>query len=169
MTAAFDPIRALRVLLEHEVRFVVIGGIAGRAWGSPSVTNDIDVCYDRSLANREALARALTALQATLRGAPPGLPFILHARTLGMGDSFTFETTAGAVDCLATPAGTRGYADLAERATRVELDAGVHVLIAALDDVIRMKRAAGRPKDRIELEILEAVRRRRDEKPPNDL
>jgi hypothetical protein len=32
------------------------------------------------------------------------------------------------------------------------------VLVASLDDLLRMKRAAGRPKDRIEVEVLEAVR-----------
>ncbi|HUP63647.1 MAG TPA: hypothetical protein VNA69_24895 [Thermoanaerobaculia bacterium] len=163
MIAEFDPLRALRVLLEHGVRFVVIGGIAGRAWGSPTITNDLDLCYERSIQNREALARALVSLGATLRGAPEELPFILDARTIGLGDSFTFETSAGPLDCLGIPSGTAGYKDLASRATEVELAVDLRVLIASLDDVIRMKRAADRAKDRIEVEILEAVKRRRED------
>ena len=154
----FDPFRALRALLSHRVRFVVIGGIAGRAWGSPTVTNDLDVCYERNKPNHQALAAALGELGARLRGAPEGLPFLLDERTITMGDSFTFETVAGPLDCLGTPSGTNGYADLAKNATEIELGEDLRVAVCSLDDLIRMKRAASRPKDRVELEILAAVK-----------
>jgi predicted nucleotidyltransferase len=36
---------------------------------------------------------------------------------------------------------------------------GVEVRIAGLEDLIAMKKAAGRPKDRVYLEELEAIRR----------
>lgn len=160
MTAGqnFDPFRALRALISHRVRFVVIGGIAGRAWGSPTITNDLDICYDRNKENHKALAAALRELNATLRGAPEGLPFLLDDRTITMGDSFTFETSAGPLDCLGTPSGTNGYPDLMKNATEIELDEDVRVAVCSLDDLIRMKTAAARPKDRIELEILAAVK-----------
>jgi hypothetical protein len=163
--AKFDAFLALRVLLGHGVRFLVIGGVAGRAWGSPSLTNDLDICYDRALDNCESLARALKELKATLRGAPPGLPFLLDAKSLRMGDSFTFETSAGALDCLGTPSGTSGYADLMTNATHVELADDVRVAIASIDDLLRMKRAAGRPKDLIEVEILSALKEEREKMP----
>jgi hypothetical protein len=162
MTVTFDALGALRTLVEHGVRFVVIGGIAGRAWGSTTVTHDLDVCYQRNADNYEALAAALRALGATLRGAPAGLPFLLAARTIRMGDSFTFDTSAGSLDCLGTPSGTGGYADLVKNATEVELDVDLRVSVCSLDDLIRMKRAAGRPKDRIEIEILSAVKEERE-------
>ena len=154
----FDPFRALRALLSHRVRFVVIGGIAGRAWGSPTVTNDLDICYERNKQNHQSLATALGELGARLRGAPEGLPFLLDERTITMGDSFTFETVAGPLDCLGTPSGTNGYADLATNATEIELGEDLRVAVCSLDDLIRMKRAASRPKDRVELEILAAVK-----------
>jgi predicted nucleotidyltransferase len=47
--------------------------------------------------------------------------------------------------------------DLAARATEVDLG-GAAFQIVSLDDLIRMKQAAGRPKDRIELEVLYALR-----------
>ena len=62
------------------------------------------------------------------------------------------STDVGDFDCLTTPAGTEGYADLSRDAVSVDLD-GVEVLVASLDELIRMKRAAGRAKDRAELEI----------------
>ena len=162
MNGHFDPFRVLRELLAHDVKFVVIGGVAGRAWGSPTITNDIDICYERSAANHQALADALRKLGATLRGAPAGLPFILDAKTIAMGDSFTFDTVAGAVDCLGTPSGTEGYADLIRDASPVQVDE-LRFDIVSLDDLMRMKRAANRPKDRIELEILAALKEEREQ------
>jgi hypothetical protein len=152
----FDPIGALRTLSRHGVRFVVIGGFAGRFWGSNSITNDLDICYARDRKNFQALASALTELGARLRGAPPDIPFILDAKTLEMGDHFTFETSMGALDCLGTPQGSQGYSDLIQGATVMDVE-GIGVAVAAFEDVMRLKSAAGRPKDRAELEILGAL------------
>jgi hypothetical protein len=109
-----------------------------------------------------ALASALHELGAELRGADPGLPFQLDARTLQMGDSFTFETDSGGLDCLGTPSGTAGYDDLIRNAVELEVF-GRKVHFVSLDDLIRMKRAAARPKDLIELEVLGALRQEIDE------
>lgn len=154
---AFDPLRALSVLVDENVEFLVIGGIAGRAWGSTTVTNDLDICYSRERSNLPRLARALRRLDARLRGTPPDLPFLLDEKTLWAGDSFTFETTAGDLDCLGTPSGTAGYRDLVNRAHIFDVGADMRVGFASLEDLIRMKRAAGRPKDLIEVEVLAAV------------
>ena len=156
-SAAFDPVRLLETLDRHGVRYVVVGGIAGRLLGSPIVTRDLDVCYARDPANLASLAAALSELHAQLRGVEPGLPFHADARTLRAGDTFTLETDAGDLDAVGTPAGTDGFADLARTATRLDVG-GLKVLVASVDDLIRMKRAAGRPKDLIEVEVLGALR-----------
>ena len=156
-TQPFDPLRLLRALAAHGVRFVVIGGIAGRLHGSPTVTRDLDICYARDDANLEVLATALQQLRARLRGAADPLPFRLEARTLAAGDSFTLETDAGDFDLLGTPAGTSGYDELLRTAEEVDLE-GLTVRVASIDALIQMKRAAGRRKDMIEVEILSAVR-----------
>lgn len=143
--------------MEHGVRFVLIGGYAGAIRGSPLITGDIGVCYARDEENLERLAAALEELEATLRGAPPDVPFPLDARTLRARDHFTFSTSAGALDCLGTPAGTDGFADVDASATDEDLD-GLVVRLASLDDLIRMKRAAGRPQDLIAIEWLSALR-----------
>jgi hypothetical protein len=141
----------------HGVRYVVVGGIAARLLGSPTVTRDLDICYARDPENLAALAKLLTELHAHLRGADPGLPFQLDARRLRASDTFTLETDAGDLDLLGSPAGTDGFADLARGASRTNLG-GIDVLVASVDDLIRMKRAAGRPKDLIEVEVLGALR-----------
>lgn len=159
--SAFDPLRVLAALNAAGVRYVVIGAYAGRILGSSTVTRDLDICHAREPANLEALARVLGDLRARLRGVDEDVPFVLDARSLAAGDSFTFSTDAGDVDVLATPAGTGGYTDLVRTAVESDLD-GIHVLVADIDDLIRMKRAAGRPKDLIELEILGALREELD-------
>jgi len=153
----FDPERILETLLRHRVRFVVIGGIAGRLLGSPTVTNDLDICYARDRKNLAALSKALFELEASLRGAPEGLPFRPDVPTLEAGDHFTFATNAGNLDCIGTPKGSKGFSDLISGATRM-LIGPLEVPVAAIEDLIRMKEAAGRPKDRVELEILAALK-----------
>ena len=153
---AFDPLEVFRVLDACKVRFVVIGGLAGRLWGSPSVTNDVDICYARDPAGYRALAVALTDLKARLRGAPESVPFHLDAVALEAGDHFTFATRAGNLDCLGMPAGSGGFEALRRAAHEMDVG-GVVIAVAALPDLIAMKLAAGRPKDRIEVEILRAL------------
>lgn len=153
----FDPGRLLRELSDARVRYIVIGGVAGRILGSPLLTQDLDVCYARDRPNLEALAGMLVRVNARLRGVDPGLPFGLDAKSIANGDSFTFETDFGAFDILATPSGTTGYEDLSRTATRVDLD-DLEVLVASVDDLIRMKRAAGRQKDLLAIEELGALR-----------
>lgn len=145
------------VLARHSVRYVVIGGFAGILHGAPLITQDFDICYARDPENLEALTVALVEMGAKLRGVKEEVPFKLDARTLRMGDSFTFDTRLGPFDCLGTPSGTRGYEDLVATATEYEV-AGHVVKAAALDDLIRMKRVAGRGKDRLALEELGALR-----------
>lgn len=159
---AYDPLAALRVLSEHGVRFIVIGGVAGRLWGSPTMTNDTDICHAGDRENLERLADALRELHARLRGVDDDVPFQLDAETLAKGQSFTFTTDAGPLDVLAAPAGVRGFDELAANATAFDFGEELVIPVCHLDDLIRMKRATGRAKDRIELEVLEAVREELD-------
>jgi DNA-binding XRE family transcriptional regulator len=158
VTEPFDPLRALRVLDEYEVRYVVIGGFAADLLGAPVNTNDLDICYERTAENMNRLAAALKALGAKLRvaGVDEELPFILDGKTLAAGDSFTFDTSAGALDVLGTPSGTAGFRDLAAKA-HVIPTGDLQVLVVALPDLMRMKRASARVKDKMHLEVLAAL------------
>ncbi|MEY2449904.1 MAG: hypothetical protein QOH79_3380 [Acidimicrobiaceae bacterium] len=159
--SSFDPLAALQALTAAGVEFVLIGGVAARLHGSPSLTRDVDICHARDDANLDRLAGVLRDLHARLRGVDDDVPFLLDARTLKAGGSFTFVTDVGDIDILAVPAGVAGFDELAKSAERVDLG-GITVLVSTLDDLIRMKRAAGRAKDRAEVEILSALRDERD-------
>ena len=157
----FDPRPILGVLARHEVRFVVIGGIAASLQGSTTITNDFDICYARDQENLERLTAALKELRATLRGVREPVAFRLDARTLKAGLNFTFDTSYGPFDCLGAASGSFDYEQLMGNADAMSL-VGTNVSVASLDDLIRMKRAAGRNKDLIEIENLSALREVRD-------
>ena len=148
MSADFDPIPIIEALAEAEVDFVLIGGLAGGAHGSSYPTYDLDVMYARDRQNLERIAAVLTQLGATLRGAPPDLPFLLDAKTLEAGANFTFSTSLGSVDLLAFPTGAPPYEKIRDDAETIELG-GHPVRVASLDHLIAMKEAAGRTKDKL--------------------
>ena len=159
----FDVVRILEALADGGVEYVVVGAVTARMLGSSVVTRDLDVCYSRDEANLEALAAVLRGLNARLRGAERDVPFRLEAKTLRAGDTFTFTTDAGDLDVLGTPSGTAGYQDLVRTAEPVEI-AGRTVLAASVGDLIRMKRAAGRPKDLLQVELLAALQEELDDR-----
>jgi len=164
--SVFRPSEILAALARAQVRFVLIGGLAAQAHGSPSITYDLDICYALDADNLRSLASVLTDLSAVRRGLPADAPRLppLDARTLRAGGLFTLTTRSGDFDLLANPDPGFDYESLSEHATRATV-AGVPLLIASLDDLIAMKRAAGRPKDRVELEILGALREEIDRRP----
>jgi hypothetical protein len=164
------PQSLLGALERHGVDYIVIGGLAGIAHGSSHPTFDLDVAYARDGANLRRMADALQELGVRLRGAPPDLPLQVDSRTLANGSNFTFETDFGDFDILADIAGARSYQELREASRPAEID-GLAVRIVSIDDLIAMKRAANRPKDRNMLEeyivIADEQRRLEEESEPD--
>lgn len=157
----------LRTLEEHDLRYVLIGGLAANFWGSDQVTMDVDICYARDHENLTVLVKALQALDAHLRGWPKGVPEFIDERAFRLGDTMTFETKFGAFDCLGTPSGTDGYPDLIANAKEMIVEDGVTVTVASIDDIIRMKRTAGRAKDLTGVESLKLLKELRRNEPPS--
>ncbi len=163
----FDPEAVIGLLGRHRVRWVLIGGLAAITHGAPLVTQDVDICYARDDENLARLSAALRQAHAELRDVEPGLPFRLDAHTLRNGDAFTLTTDVGWLDLLGTPAGTAGFDDLARTAEAIDVF-GQRVLVASIDDLIRMKRAAGRAKDLLAVEELGALRAELDQVTSHD-
>ena len=84
---AFQPADLLRALASAQVRFVVIGGLAAQAHGSPSITSDLDICHARDAENLRSLAGVLSDVAAVRRGLPSDAPRMppLDVRTLRAG------------------------------------------------------------------------------------
>jgi len=163
------PLRAeplIAALSEHEVNFIVVGGYAVAAHGFPRATKDIDICPDPSAENLERLANAFAGLEAT----PIGLDefkgeFDLEPDLDGltMGGNWTLLTRYGRLDVLQTfsfEGGDNGegvYGDLAPHT--VERDfLGHRVKFCSYEDLLRMKKAAGRAQDKVDVESLRVAR-----------
>lgn len=158
-----DVEAALQLLSREGIEFIVIGGIAGRAHGSPRMTQDLDIVYARSPENIRRLVEAFRVHAPYPRGAPPGLPFLWDEETIRRGLNFTLTTTLGDLDILGEVTGGGAYPALLPET--VEIDAfGCRFRCLNLDKLIHVKRAAGRPKDYeavAELEVIREERRKR--------
>lgn len=155
MVASFDPEQILAALDRHGVDYILIGGMAVQAHGYVRATEDVDFVAEASNDNLRRLAAALAELNARLHGVDaqhlpvdPTDPDDLEAR-----GNFTMVTDAGRLDFFQQVPGGADYHDLRRRALTVDLGA-VQVQIVGLDDLVRMKRAAGRPRDLQDLAAL---------------
>ena len=157
----FRPDEIIRVLHEHRVRFVLIGGLAATLHGAAHVTFDVDITPDDSSANMKRLSAALHALKARIRvdGIPGGLPFDHDAACLARMMNLNLVTRAGDLDIAMHPTGVETFKAWDAHATDL-VALGVAVRVAALDDIIRSKEAAGRQKVLVTLPLLRALRAR---------
>jgi len=149
----------LKLLGEHAVECVIIGGVAAALYGSAILTNDLDVCYARNAENLERLSTALLSVNVKLRNAPPNLPFIPDAETLRRGLNFTFTTDIGSLDLLGEVRGVGFYEEAISGAIMYELF-GYSFPVLEIKKLIVAKRTAGRAKDMVALPELEAIQER---------
>jgi predicted nucleotidyltransferase len=144
----FDPRRILITLADHGVDFVVVGGVAVQAHGHGRGTRDLDVVPRPDLVNTSRLGEALAALGARLLRA--GRPVdVTDPQLLKRAPLVPLMTEYGRLDLLNAEVmngAPRSYEELRERAFEARIDDRA-IPIAGLDDLIRMKRAAGRDVD----------------------
>jgi hypothetical protein len=149
------------VLNRHGVRYVIIGAFAAIAQQAPiAPTRDIDLTPEDTVDNLRRLSAALKELDARVPtdSVADGVPFDHDAASLGRVGVWNLICRYGELDIALRPSGFEGgYAQLAARAHRVVVS-GLEVSVADLDDVIRSKEAAARPKD---LQVLPALYRHR--------
>jgi predicted nucleotidyltransferase len=151
----FDQL--LTHLLHADVRFVVIGGLALGSWGVVRGTKDCDIVPDPALENLDRLAHLVTELGGhvqlgeSLLGSERSIAALLRS-----GERALITTQLGDLDIVQGLDGVLTYTELRERAIDVEM-ADVKIPICSLEDLRAMKRAAGRPRDLVDLEDLDAA------------
>lgn len=161
-----SPQRLVGALGRHGVEYLIVGGVAARAYGATRETKDFDCLVRRAKENLERLAAAMRELNARLRveglsdAEAAQLPTRVDALTLNAMEISTWTTDAGDLDVLVYLPGQDGarrpYEDLAVDARRLDYD-GVAVQVAGLGDIIASKEWANRPKDREALPELRAL------------
>jgi hypothetical protein len=151
---AFDLRGLIEALHEHEVRFVVVGGVAVAAHGYVRATADLDLVPEHERDNLERLAHALRSLDATLPEAG-GAPFDLgrHLGELMKRRNFSLDTRLGGIDVIQDVPGLSSFSTLDEDAVETDV-LGVPVRICSLAELRRMKQATGRAQDLADLEHL---------------
>ncbi len=148
------PAEALRVLLDHEVDFLVVGMVAAVLQGVPAATFDVDIVHRRTPENVERLMRFLASVDATYRDRA-GRRLPPDARSLlGTGHN-PFRTSLGDLDALGALHGGRGYTELEPRSVVMKLG-GVDLRVLSLEALIEEKERLGREKD---LAVLPLLRR----------
>ncbi len=160
-----DFARLLAALHRPRAEYIIIGGVAATVHGSSRLTQDVDVCYERTDTNLDRVVRALRPLKPYLRGAPRGLPFEWSVATLRAGLNFTLTTIAGDIDLLGEVTGGGRYSDLFDHTIDVTLFAR-RTKVLNLEWLIATKRAAGRPRDLEAIAELEALRQEMDSATP---
>ena len=140
-----DAERIFRVLADHEVDYVLIGGLAAQTHGHGRATNYAELIPDSTPRNLERLAAALRSLKA--RTLNPGAEDSeISASMLPRATIWQFATPDGGIDVIHEAPGARPFSELRSRALQVRLD-DVEVPVVSLDDLIHMKLARGRPVD----------------------
>lgn len=152
---AFDEL--LQRLAEADVDFVVVGGLALNAWGVVRGTKDVDVVIATDPDNLKRVAEVAVAAGGHVQQGEAflGTPFSIAAALAG-GDQVAIETDLGRLDVVQGLDGVPSFEDLRLRATEAEI-LGSKVWVCSREDLMAMKRAAGRTRDLADLEDLDAT------------
>jgi predicted nucleotidyltransferase len=146
----------LQRLVDAEIRFVLVGGLAVNAWGYLRGTRDVDVVPDPDGENLERLDALLRELGGRVDVGGRLLDSSAISTFLRTGDRTLVLTELGQIDVLQGLPQVPRYAELETQAQDVDLE-GLTVRVCSLEHLMAMKRASDRPRDRDDLEALEAA------------
>jgi hypothetical protein len=153
----------INVLARHEVDYVVVGGVATQVHGHRRTTMDLDLMPDPDPENLNRLGAALTELDARprdLSSERAEVPAADPERLAIAAIVPPLLTRHGQLHILKEPKGARAFDQMRNASLTVDLG-GIEVAIVSLDDLIRMKRAAGRPADLADIAALTEAERQR--------
>lgn len=157
--SALDVRELFRVLAEHRVDYLVIGGVAAQVHGRRRTTKDLDVTPARDPENLARLAAALAALDAHPAELGPNAPTPTAEQLRSAPIVPPLNTRHGELHILNDVPGARAYDEMSTRALTLDLD-GTAIQIVGVDDLIRMKQTAGRPSDIEDIAAITAIARR---------
>ncbi|HTD57351.1 MAG TPA: hypothetical protein VNZ01_04170 [Solirubrobacteraceae bacterium] len=156
-----DAERIFAALDAHKVDYIVIGGIAVQVYGHVRMTNDVDLIPAPTPQNLERLAAALEQLEARVLNSGSE-HLAIDAQTLPRATLWQLATRHGDIDILHDAPGAAPFSQLRERALLITLG-DYPIVVASRDDLIKMKRAAGRPVDLSDIAALTEPEHGRDD------
>jgi hypothetical protein len=155
-------------LERHAVRYLVVGGVAVVLHGHARFTADLDLVIALDPANVRAAMAALSRLDYRPRAPVSAEQFAdpdireqwVREKGLTVFSLWSPAHPATEVDIFVEE--PFPFDEAFARAARADLGE-IHVAVASIADLIRLKRAAGRPKDEEDIRVLEALIRERDD------
>ena len=143
----------LRILVHHQVDFIVIGGVAAVLHGAPVTTFDLDIVHSRTDTNLDRLQEALTELGAYYRELQDRR-LVPQRANLALAAHHLLLTRAGPLDLIGAVVAGRGFIELLPHTREIDLGEGMAIRILDLRTLIEIKEKLGRERDRAVLPIL---------------
>jgi hypothetical protein len=156
-----DFLKILKLLTQHDVSFVIIGGFAATTYGCTLVTQDIDICCDFSPENLLRLQKALTGLHPVYRMTPNRKPLELTPAMLKDLKNLYLDTDLGTLDCIGFVGGIGDFEQVVKVSRKIDTE-GLTLNILTIDALIRTKEVMARPRDRQAVIQLKAIREQID-------
>src|SRR5690242_8772687 len=146
-----DDAALIRVLRDHSVPHVMIGGWAVITHGYVRYTRDIDFLIPDSAEGRGRAALAMSSVHGRRLD---GQLILADSEIPEQG--WQLETDVGRIDLLLEGEPPLDFASVSSSAIETSMD-GVSVLVADLAHLVAFKRLAARPQDRVDLDELAAL------------
>jgi hypothetical protein len=142
-----DLSKLLKVLLENDIDFVLIGGFAAVVHGSTLVTQDLDICSAMSVENIKKLRSVLKNLNPIHRmNLKANLSFLDHPKSLEGLNNIYLNTDLGILDILSATQPAGDFETIKKNAIDIPLY-GFSCKVISIDDLIKVKESMKRPKD----------------------
>ena len=164
---AFNLSAILEGLLEADIKFILVGGLAAVVQGAPVATMDVDIVPNRSFENISKLYTYLKSINATYRRPDEKVVEPNEGDISGMGH-FLFMTRLGPLDVLAFIEQGKAYEDLLEHTVEIEFRGHI-IRVLNLKALVEFKRTSRDPKDKQRLTVLEETLRQVNEECGIDL
>ena len=158
---ALDLSAILEGLLEADIKFILVGGLAAVVQGAPVTTMDVDIVHNRSSENISKLTAFLKSIDATFRRPDGKVIGPIEGDISGKGH-FLFTTQFGPLDVLAFIEQGKAYEDLLEHTVEIEFRGHI-IRVLNLKALVELKKASSDPKDKQRLIVLEETLRQVNE------
>lgn len=153
-----DLLNFWRVLNQHQVRYIMVGGFAVRFNGYNRSTDDIDLWLEDTLVNRQRLRKAFSDLKY---GDYPSLETMVFVPGwTNFYISFGIE-----LDIMTSMKGleNQSFEECLQKAKLADLE-GIKVPFLHINDLLANKRAVARSRDLIDVEELEKIQKLEEKK-----
>lgn len=148
----------LKRLIENDVEFIVIGGVAAALHGSPMSTVDLDVCAPMTDQNVERIHAAMQGISPRFRMRPDKMRLWDEPSRLHGLKNIYLSTDIGVIDILGELPGVGSYRDIADKFEMFEID-GLRQKVLSVDTLIAAKTIAGRDKDKAAVRHLQVAQK----------